>query len=149
VDIEGRFYEPDVFIAFTIVRVACADDTIPPPEDGARDDDNRACFGGRLRGPVTAVGPDRQSFKLMNTWVILGPAMNVTLDIQPGMRLDVRVHRPGNVATWIADSIEKWEGPLEGLLGRVDAVDVDPSGRFRILVLDTWVTVPDITIGGR
>jgi hypothetical protein len=148
VEIEGKFYEPDVFIAFKIVRVACADDTIPPPEDGARDDDNRACFGGRLRGPVTTIGPDRHSFKLMNTWVI-SDAADIPFEIQPGMRLDVRVHRPGNVAAWIADSIQKWEGPLEGLRGRVDAVDVDPSGHFRILVLDTWVTVPDITIGGR
>jgi hypothetical protein len=147
VDIEGRFYEPDVFVAFTIFPFSCADDSVPGGGDGIVD---RDCYGGRLRGPVTAVAPDRHAFKVMNTWVVPDAAMIMPIPIEVGTRVEVRVHRPANSATWVADSpIEKWEGPLEQLRGRVDAVDADPSGHFKILVLDTWVPVPDITIGGR
>ena len=137
--IEGRFYEPDVFNAFTIFPVPCPEDSVRAP--GGAWDEHPDCFGGRLRGPVTAVAPLRGGFKIMNTWVISDAAV-LPFPIEVGMRLDVHVHRAGNVATWVADSIEKWDNRIDELRGRVDAVEADPNGYYRILVLDTWIGLP-------
>ncbi|HEU4365459.1 MAG TPA: SdrD B-like domain-containing protein [Candidatus Krumholzibacteria bacterium] len=151
VEATGKFYEPDVFVVFTLTTAPCPLDTIPPPFTSPDPGDVVPdCPFGTLRGPVTAIGREGYDYKIMNTRVVADAAMIPPPGISVGDRVDVRVHHEGNTAAWIVDSpIEAWDGPHEELRGRIQAFEMDPSGHVRILVLDTWLTMPDNTVIGR
>ena len=150
VEVTGKFYEPDVFVVFTFNTAPCPLDTVPQPLAGPDPGDVVPdCPVGTLRGPVTALGRDVPSFRIMNTWVTADGAMYPPEGIEIGDRVEARVQRFDNEPGWlVAFPIEEWTGPHEELRGRIEAFEMDSSGHVRILVLDTWLSVPDITVIG-
>ena len=134
----GLFYPPEVFFAENLEHFTCPD-TIPVPLV-ADVDPTPDCNGGTLRGSVTEVAPLRNAFRIMATWVMTPGVVDPPLEIKVGARLDVHVHQGPGPAGWVADSIAPWNGPVDEITGRVDAVDAAPNGVARLRVLDTWVT---------
>ena len=148
VAVTGKFTPADLFYADGIDYVVCPDDTVPRP---VRNTDppivDPECEGGRLRGAVTEIAPARNAFRVMATWVI--DTTNLPVDLKVGDRVDVHVVRAPGAATWVADSIARWDAQHDELHGVVDAVEYNPDGTVRLRVLDTWVIPADITVGER
>ncbi len=139
----GKFAPPDGFVAASAESFACAD-TFPEPRvtDPPVSDE---CIGGRLRGSVTELAPERNAFRVMATWVI---AINgIPADLKVGSRVDVHVRMGPGPLAWVVDSIAPWIGDLDEITGRVEAVEPQPDGTVRLRVLNTWVSVPGITNG--
>jgi hypothetical protein len=133
----GLFYPRDVLYAMTLERFLCPNDSIPPPvtTDLPVNDD---CIGGRLRGAITEIAPERNSFRVMATWMF---AINgIPGDLKVGSRVDVHVQQGPGPLAWVADAIAPWNGPGDEIIGRVDAAETEPNGSVRLRVLDTWIT---------
>jgi hypothetical protein len=139
----GKFVPPDHFASAAVDHFQCAD-TIPQPRvtDPPVTDD---CVGGRLRGSVTEIAPERNAMRVMATWVV---AINgLPADLEVGSRVDVHVNMGPGPLTWIADSIAPWTGDHDEITGRVDAIEQLPDGTVRMRVLDTWVTPAEVSVG--
>jgi hypothetical protein len=116
-------------------------------DDDGDDDDRANCRSGKLRGPVTAVDGDK--FAVMGTWVTQAPTpmMNVTMEIEVGDRLDVRVYR-NDEDVLVAYDIKEWHSDFEQVHGRIQRADIGDAGVIRLLILDTLVIVtrdPSVT----
>lgn len=137
-EVNGEYAaDPDRVVAKGIELERCGPHPLSDSGDDDGTDDGADCRTGKLRGPVTAV--DGASFAIMGTWVS-SAAMNVTLEIKVGDRLDVRVHRVEN-AGLVADGIEEWNGESEEVHGRIEHVEIGDMGVIRLRVLDTLVIV--------
>lgn len=136
----GRFSPPDLLVPWSLIPAWCPDDTIPGPMDGGDrgDPGDPGCTGATVRGPVTGIGREGPAFCVMNTWFVAESNV-IPFPIEMGTRLDVHLHRGLNMDAWVADSIAKWEGEHEVLIGRVETADIGPDGVVRIRILDTWV----------
>ena len=143
----GKFAPPDAFASATVDHFTCPD-SIPQPlvTDPPVNED---CIGGRLRGSVTEIAPERNAFRMMATWVMLVGVVDPPLKIEVGARLDVHVHQGPGPAGWVADSIAPWTGDHDEIIGHVDAVEPASDGTVRFRVLDTWVTAANVNVGPR
>ncbi|HKW13185.1 MAG TPA: SdrD B-like domain-containing protein [Candidatus Krumholzibacteria bacterium] len=141
----GKFAPPDGFASATVDHFTCPD-SIPQPlvTDPPVNED---CIGGRLRGSVTEIAPERHAFRVMATWVL---ALNgLPTDLKVGSRVDVHVNPGPGPLTWVADSIAPWTGDHDEITGHVDAVEPASDGTIRFRVLDTWVTAAEVSVGPR
>jgi len=145
--VTGKFTPGDLFYANGIDHVTCPFDSTPDPLRNTDPPVVPECEGGRLRGGITEIAPTRSAFRVMATWVI--DATNIAHDLKVGDRVDVHVDRAPGAATWIADSIERWDAEHDELHGIVDVVEQYPDGTVRLRVLDTWVVPADVTVGKR
>jgi hypothetical protein len=143
----GKFAPPDAFASASVDHFECAD-TVPQPlvTDPPVNED---CVGGRLRGSVTEIAPERNAFRIMATWVMLVGVVDPPLKIEVGARLDVHVHQGPGPLAWVADSIAAWTGDHDEITGHVDAIEQLPDGTVRMRVLDTWVTPAEVGVGPR
>jgi hypothetical protein len=145
VETRGR-YEPlpdPHVVAREIIVTSCDDDTIPRPIDPAA----VGCNEGALRGVVTEVIRPLRRVDVMGTAVYF--PNQVPVDIYPGMRIEVRVTRAGNVGAWVVAEWHPWGEEFDAVDGRVDDVVTGSDGVLRILVVDTWVVPAHILAAGR
>jgi hypothetical protein len=143
----GKFSPPDVLAALSVEYFTCPEDSVPGPlvTDPPINED---CVGGRLRGPITEVAPERNAMRVMATWVMIPGVVDPPLEIKVGARLDVHVHQGPGPLAWVADSIMPWGESHDELVGRVEAREIASDGTIRLLVLGTWIVLPGITAGG-
>jgi hypothetical protein len=141
VDATGKFVVPDKFSAASANVFNCPD-SVPGPlvTDPPISED---CVGGRVRGSVTEITPERNAFRVMATWAIATNGLPAELKV--GDRVDVHVHQGPGPLAWVADSIAPWTGDSDEIIGRIDNIAISTDGAVLWLVLNTWITPPGAT----
>lgn len=141
VDVSGAFVPDNHDMEnATINAIACSDSSGATVVDTTVDD---PCTGGRLRGPVTAVAPDRHVVVVMGTPVHFD---TFPADIQVGDRVDLLVARARDIG-WVAIKMTSWTQDGEQVRGHVEDVRLDPARGILIRVVGVWVLVGMTTAG--
>jgi hypothetical protein len=120
-------------------------------------DDDLRDSGSELRGPITAISPDRYALAVMGTRIGFGPGP-VEIDppnecgtrfedLAPRERVRAKVSVPAAPESpLLGEQLRCWTGETDKVYGRVEEILRDDSGFFRgLVVLRTEIVVTEAT----